>query len=80
MNQVYQVAVELISVNKKGSSKEVVSKDGKIKTKITLTNIDNSGKYPCKTIHFYSVKEGKVISDKETTVCKNAEGKWDNDS
>ena len=80
LNQVYEVTLELLNSEKEGATKKAVSKDGKINTIITLTDIDNSGEFPCKTLHFYSVKEGNVISDKISTVCKNAEGKWDNNS
>jgi len=80
LSEVYKVAFELLNDENIGATKEVVTKDGQITTKITLTDIDNSGEFPCKTIHFYSTKSGKVLSDKINTVCKNEEGKWDNGS
>jgi uncharacterized protein YoxC len=80
LNQVYAAALELLNSEQTGAKKEIISKDGKITTKITLTDIDISGEFPCKTMHFLSEKEGRIISDKESTVCKNEEGKWDNGS
>lgn len=80
LNQVYAAALELLNNNKIGAKKEIISKDGKIITKITLTDIDISAEFPCKTMHFLSEKDGKVITDKKSTVCKNQEGKWDNSS
>ena len=80
LNQVYAAALELLNSKHTGETKNIVSKDGTIKTKITLTKIDTGGEYPCKTMRFLSEKKGKIITDKESTVCKNEEGKWDNGS
>lgn len=78
LNRVYQAALELLNSDIINTKKEITSQDGSIKTTITLTKIDTTGEYLCKSMHFHSVKGKKVISDKDSTVCKNEEGKWDN--
>jgi len=76
---VEKASSELLEVGKKGDIKNWENKQNSSSGTVTLVDItvNDEDDTECRELHLFIKHKGDTIQDKNTTLCKGADGKWD---